>query len=348
MFDTLGHQLHRLINTSDMPCLGSLPSARDEEHNLAAHLAAVPDTGGLNFFLDELACNAELCYRRIARVGRAESLQERFLWHLSSNQTPWYRQGKVRSVFRQHIGRCLFAEAPNRLESWENTYQNGKYQFEGDIAAMEGEVSAYLCSKNRRFVWITGSHLIPMEHSLIGCLSRCSCNKPPAAWLGNHHPNASIRASGLWNVKGIRDACPTTIQSLFGENVAHGAQLRTLGPQGINRRAQGTHLIPFRRASFYPAIYAALQAFVADNGGTYPVGCSVRVALTPQGYDGAVLVDVTDNPAGFGCNTPDRDNRFPTWIKNAPGALYDLALFGCYRISHDRATGVVEIVRVAL
>jgi hypothetical protein len=73
----------------------------------------------------------------------------------------------------------------------------------------------------------------------------------------------------------------------------------------------------------------------------------VEVPFSPQGYNGDVCAKITENPAGFLCDHPNQSDRFPTRIKNASAALYDLGRLGCYRIHHHRATGIVGMVRLA-
>ena len=148
---------------------------------------------------------------RIVRVGTHTgegNLSQRLNEHL-------YTPNKDRSIFRKHIGRCLLAAENNPLlEQWNlNTTskamreKRGKYIDTKALAEIERRVSAYITNSFSFTVIAVASKKdrLALESGLLSTIASCADCKPSAQWLGLHHPNATIRDVGLWNIQHLGD-----------------------------------------------------------------------------------------------------------------------------------------------
>jgi len=156
---------------------------------------------------------------RIVRVGThtgQDNLPKRLNEHL-------YTPNKDRSIFRKHIGRCLLARQGDPfLEFWEIdlTTRKNREKFEHlvdkeQLAETEEMVTAYITANfsfTVLYVQDKDSRL-KAESGLLSTIAQCQESKASPEWLGNHHPNSVIRASGLWNIQGL-DKEPFSIEDV--------------------------------------------------------------------------------------------------------------------------------------
>jgi len=148
---------------------------------------------------------------RIVHVGTHTgegNLSQRLNEHL-------YIPNKDRSIFRKHIGRCLLAAENNPLlEQWNldttskaMREKHGKHIDTNAIAEIESNVTTYI-AKSLSFAVITVAskkERLALKSGLISTIASCADCKPSAQWLGLHHPNATIRHTGLWNIQHLHD-----------------------------------------------------------------------------------------------------------------------------------------------
>ncbi len=126
-----------------------------------------------------------------------------------------YTLNKDRSIFRKHIGRCLLAAENNPLlEQWNldttskaMREKHGKHIDTNAIAEIERRVSTYITNSFTFTVIAVASKKdrLALESGLLSTIASCADCKPSAQWLGLHHPNATIRDAGLWNIQHVGD-----------------------------------------------------------------------------------------------------------------------------------------------
>ena len=148
---------------------------------------------------------------RIVRVGTHTgegNLSQRLNEHL-------YTPNKDRSIFRKHIGRCLLAAENNPLlEQWNldttskaNREKYGKHLNTKALAEIESRVGTYITNSFSFTVIAVASKKdrLALKSGLLSTIASCADCKPSAQWLGLHHPNATIRHTGLWNIQHVGD-----------------------------------------------------------------------------------------------------------------------------------------------
>jgi hypothetical protein len=126
-----------------------------------------------------------------------------------------YTPNKDRSIFRKHIGRCLLAAENNPLlEQWNldttskaMREKHGKHIDTKALAEIESRVSAYITNSFSFTVIAVASKKdrLALKSGLLSTIASCAVCKPSAQWLGLHHPNATIRHAGLWNIQHLDD-----------------------------------------------------------------------------------------------------------------------------------------------
>lgn len=184
-------------------------------------VAAIPQNG--LYFLFE---NGETGHRsnRIVRVGThrgANNLAKRIREHL-------FTANKDRSIFRKHVGRCLLSQGKDPfLTQWEIDLttkaareKHGCHIDMDKLRLAEEAVSKYM-NGNFSFVVLEikeRADRLTIEESCIATIANCSECGPSKNWLGLHHPNPTIKESGLWNVQGLDGPLldKTDMEGIFG------------------------------------------------------------------------------------------------------------------------------------
>ena len=85
--------------------------------------------------------------------------------------------------------------------------KRGKYIDTKAIAEIESRVSTYITNSFSFTVIAVASKKdrLALESGLLSTIASCADCKPSAHWLGLHHPNATIRHTGLWNIQHLGD-----------------------------------------------------------------------------------------------------------------------------------------------
>jgi hypothetical protein len=149
---------------------------------------------------------------RIVRVGThtgQNNLSKRLKEHL-------YTMNKDRSIFRKHVGRCILTRRDDPfLETWDIdlTTRQARAKFEHVVdkkrlGEVEQEVSDYM-NDNFSFVVLRvddKADRLAAESGILSVIADCGGCRASDSWLGQYHPNAAIRGSGLWNIQGLNDA----------------------------------------------------------------------------------------------------------------------------------------------
>ena len=146
---------------------------------------------------------------RIVRVGthrRDGELPSRLIQH-------FIRENKDRSIFRKHVGRTLLTRINDPfIVEWDLdlTTKASRDVHGGAIdavrkAEVEREVSTFLADEVTfvTFPVPIRAMRLDIEKSLLATIAACQECGPSPEWLGNDHPNAKIRKSGLWNIQGL-------------------------------------------------------------------------------------------------------------------------------------------------
>jgi len=153
---------------------------------------------------------------RIVHVGTHRgggNLRQRLSEHYS-------KANKDRSIFRKHLGRCLLAARDDPfLKQWEidltTRAARERHTREVDhdhLRAVEWEVTDYL-SRSFTFVAlpvVAKNDRATIKRGLLATVASCGDCQPSDQWLGRHHPNATVRQAGLWNVQGLKGRPLTT------------------------------------------------------------------------------------------------------------------------------------------
>ncbi len=153
---------------------------------------------------------------RIVHVGMHRgggNLRQRLSEH-------YRKANKDRSIFRKHLGRCLLAARDDPfLRQWEinltTRAARERHTREIDhehLQAVEQEVSDYLA---RSFTFVAlpvvaKNDRATIKRGLLATVATCGDCHPSDQWLGRHHPDATLRQVGLWNVQGLKGRPFTT------------------------------------------------------------------------------------------------------------------------------------------
>jgi len=191
---------------------------------------------GVYFFFetDELRTNDR---RRVVRVGThaltsssRTTLWDRLSQHRGQLNGRWAGGGNHRgSVFRLHVGEALINRGGWSDEVAESWKRSRKQVIAGarDIEyPLEQAVSAVIGAMPLIWVAVDDEPGPESERGLIeaGAISLLSNERrpgdsPTAAWLGLHAARASIRESGLWNVRHIDDVASAAFLDVLEECV---------------------------------------------------------------------------------------------------------------------------------
>jgi len=185
-------------------CSVRLPSRLDELSDLSPRLDHtfsrddVPPNGIYLFFESgEQRRTAEgRIVDRVVRVGthRADGrLPDRLRIHFSATRR--------RSVFRLHLGAASLAQLDlddPRLTPWLNRHGGPMPDVEALVIDALRHRFTFACLP------IAGrADRLATEAALIGALSTHHRTEPSPDWLGRHTIPRAIRASGLWNIRGV-------------------------------------------------------------------------------------------------------------------------------------------------
>ena len=108
----------------------------------------------------------------------------------------------------------IAAENSPLLEQWNQDTtskamreKHGKYLDTRAIAEIERRVGTYITNSfSFTFIAVASKkERLALESGLLSTIASCADCKPSAQWLGLHHPNATIRDAGLWNIQHIGD-----------------------------------------------------------------------------------------------------------------------------------------------
>ena len=170
---------------------------------------------GVYLFLDPSEPNLRGKEPRVVRIGThavsagsQASLRGRLRNHLGPNNGIGNHRG---SIFRLHVGRAMLEAGPGHgaVSSWGDG-QNASASIKAIEQAHELEVTNYL---KKLEIVIFDIDDLPSKESmraraeaqLIAVFSDGLnvLEKPSKTWLGRNSPVASIRKSGLWNIRGV-------------------------------------------------------------------------------------------------------------------------------------------------
>ena len=149
---------------------------------------------------------------RIVRVGthrRDGELPSRLVQHFK-------KKNKDRSIFRKHVGRALLTRKSDPfIVAWDiDLTTRAMRDAYGDTidavrkAEVEDEVSAFLADEATFVVFPVSVREVRLdiEKYILATINACRECGPSSEWLGNDHPNAKVRKSGLWNIQGLNGA----------------------------------------------------------------------------------------------------------------------------------------------
>ena len=152
--------------------------------------------------------------QRVVRVGThmVSKGSKASLWNrLSTHRGTTNGGGNHRSsILRLHIGTAIMAKHGDIAVATWGKGQSADQAVREKEAELEHMVSTYI--GKMRVVWLAvGDEASPlsdrayMERNSIGLLAgqEGPIDPPSPSWLGNYAPNASIRNSGLWNVRHV-------------------------------------------------------------------------------------------------------------------------------------------------
>lgn len=147
---------------------------------------------------------------RIVRIGTHRG-QDRLRKRLHQH---FHNKRKDSSIFRKHVGRALLVQCDDPfLEQWNLNLSTRKscekHMGEVDLAKqeqVESEVSDYL-AKNVAFAVFgidSRAERLNIEKGILSTIAACGECRASVDWLGHHHPHATIRNVGLWNIQGLK------------------------------------------------------------------------------------------------------------------------------------------------
>ena len=141
-------------------------------------------------------------------AGSVATLRNRLRTHLGTRAGVGNHRA---SVFRLHVGRAMIERdgAHNAYPNWGRGQSASKEITEREVP-LEIEVSKYIGDLRVLFVPVidtagTGSMRATIERQFISMFTEnlCAIEEGSAVWLGRFSDKASIRDSGLWNVRDV-------------------------------------------------------------------------------------------------------------------------------------------------
>jgi hypothetical protein len=134
--------------------------------------------------------------------------------------------GKSRtSVLRRHVGKALMNKSPSRMNitTWGESKSISERERE-EKKVLERMVTEYVGRMMVLWLPVPGNDRTAcnkrafIEENSIALLSNgmSPFDVPSKDWLGNYHPREEIRASGLWNVKHVRQTYDTSFLDKLG------------------------------------------------------------------------------------------------------------------------------------
>jgi hypothetical protein len=213
-------------------------------HPLRDVLAKDLPKQGVYFFFDDNEPTAfSDSVPRLVRVGThgisagsVATLRNRLRTHLGTRSGAGNHRA---SVFRLHVGRALIKRGglDDAYPNWGKG-QSAPREITEREASLELKVSDYIGSLRVLFVPVldlagTGSMRATIERQFIAMFSENSCpvETSSPSWLGRFSDKASIRDSGLWNVRDVGSEYDMKfvpfLDSLLLRNVFQGTKLGT-------------------------------------------------------------------------------------------------------------------------
>lgn len=191
---------------------------------------------GVYFFFEPGEYRADGESLRVVRVGtHAVSRPSRAtLWQRLATHRGTLDGGSHRgSIFRRHVGGALLARGgfpPEIGERWGIGNSAGSDQVRRTEKPLERAVSAYIGAMPF-LVLAADDEPGPasvrgyIERNAIGLVSTVGleADPPSPGWLGRDCPHPVVRASGLWNVNRIGEACDPAFLERLETLVGAGA-----------------------------------------------------------------------------------------------------------------------------
>lgn len=185
-------------------------------HHLRDILANEIPMQGVYFFFDESEpTRFSKAVPRLVRVGThgvsagsTATLRNRLRTHLGTRTGAGNHRA---SVFRLHVGRAIIErdQLQQRYPNWGKG-QSASKDITGLEGPLESKVSEYIGNLRVLFVPVldtagTGSMRATIERQFITMFTEnyCAIEQSSPSWLGRFSDKASIRDSGLWNVRDI-------------------------------------------------------------------------------------------------------------------------------------------------
>jgi hypothetical protein len=191
-------------------------AARRGLHKLRDILAEeLPKQGVYFFFDDNEPTTFSSSIPRLVRIGThgvsagsVATLRNRLRTHLGTRAGAGNHRA---SVFRLHVGRAIIERdlLEKDFPNWGKGQSAPKEITERE-AALEAKVSEYIGNLRVLFVPVldtagTGSMRATIERQFISMFTEnlCALEESSPAWLGRFSDKASIRDSGLWNIRDV-------------------------------------------------------------------------------------------------------------------------------------------------
>lgn len=185
----------------------------------------LPKCGIYFFYEDSEYCSHFNNRNRIVRIGThlKNNFRSRIKNHyVFKNEILFTKEQSAphdRSIFRNHIGRCLLNREGN-IQYVKNVWiknksplsERNKYKHLRDIPTevrLEKEISNII-RKNFYFRYIiiedekSRIGADSLETALIATVAQCNICKPSKSWLGNFSTEETIKSSGLWNIRCVK------------------------------------------------------------------------------------------------------------------------------------------------
>jgi hypothetical protein len=175
----------------------------------------IPKQGVYFFFDDAEPTKFSAIVPRLVRVGThgvsagsVATLRNRLRTHLGTRTGAGNHRA---SVFRLHVGRAIIERdgLQDRYPDWGKG-QSASKNITDQEAPLESFVSEYIGSLRVLFISVldlagTGSMRATIERQFISMFteSMCPIENSSLNWLGRFSDKASIRDSGLWNVRDV-------------------------------------------------------------------------------------------------------------------------------------------------
>jgi len=175
----------------------------------------IPKQGVYFFFDDAEPTKFSTTVPRLVRIGThgvsagsSATLRNRLRTHLGTRTGAGNHRA---SVFRLHVGRAIIERdgLQQRYPNWGKG-QSASRDIADQEAPLELQVSEYIGNLRVLFIPVldiagTGSMRATMERQFISMFTEnmCAIEKSSPSWLGRFSDKASIRDSGLWNVRDV-------------------------------------------------------------------------------------------------------------------------------------------------